>query len=204
MIKLKTIVESKFQMGQHLYHYTTMKRLYKMLKENEMRVKQYVEAEKKYSFSFSRSKQWLYDTGVFDKIGVNSDCAVVFDAYKLSTKFKMKPYSFFNEFGKDKELGNKTYHEFEERILIDSNIIPNIRNYIVGIYVSKKYIVSLSKNDFISLISSLTNFSHSDFEFSEYIKKISSLFDDDHNDTDKLHYVKTKLENDLGIEVTII
>jgi hypothetical protein len=210
MIKLKNIVESKFASDQELYHYTIIKKMYRMLKIDKMLSKTYYEKLKSYAFSFSRSKIWFYDNAVYDKTGIKTECAIVFSADKLSSKYKMKPYNFFNEFGNIdhwNDIMQKKYHEYEERILSSTNIIPNVKRYIIGIYVSKRFIISLSEYDFSEFIYELDavlNNNVSGRNFDIHDNRFAYLFDKHSTDDDRLNYIKNKIEKDFGIKVTLI
>lgn len=210
MIKLKNIVESKFTSDQELYHYTTIEKMYKMLKTDKMMSKTYYEKLKSYAFSFSRSKIWFHDNAVYDKTGIKTECAIVFSADKLSSKYKMKPYNFFNEFGKIdhwNDIIQKKYHEYEERILSKTNIISNVKRYITGIYVSKRFILSLSEYSFTEFIHELDDVLYNKTygtNFDIYDDRFAYLFDKHSTDADILNYIKNKIEKDFGIKVTII
>lgn len=204
MIKLKPIIESKYSVDQNLYHYTGIVKLFKIIKSNKLTTRQYYEKFKQYSFSFSRSKQWLYDTSIVEMFGVNNECAMVFNANKLSSKYKIYPYSFFNEFGRgEQEKSKLKYHEFEERILSKYPYMPNVKSYISGVCLSKRMIYNM---DFLSVKYNFYMIDHLDDEYYFNEEYTSNLISKDRIDDKEyiLNYFKDKIENDLKLKVTIV
>jgi len=205
MIKLKPIIESKYTHDQELYHYTSLIKLYKICISNELRGRSYypkLNTNSKldmYSVSFSRSKQWLYDTSISKKFGVDNECAIIFDANKLSNKYKLYPYSFFNEYPQPSGYSKTTRHEFEERILlVDSNKLLDVKSYIRGILLSKKELFfSTDESSAIDLIVRLNDI----IPNSRY--SVVDL-ESPHMPRYVLNFLRDKIEDDLKLRVDII
>lgn len=201
MIKLKPIIESKYAHGQELYHYTSIVKLYEIFSSNSLKSKHYYTKLGRYAVSFSRSKQWLYDTSIHNRFNVANECAIIFDADKLSSKYKLYPYSYFSEFkpasGKYSKMQN---HEFEERILLSgrNNILPNVKSYITGILISKKEMsFKVDKDSAIDLIVKLNDI----IPNSRY-----SVVDLENPDNPRyvLNFLRDKIEDDLKLKVTLV
>lgn len=201
MIKLKPIIESKYAHGQELYHYTSLIKLYKICITNELKSSQFYPNLGKYAVSFSRSKQWLYDTSISNDFNVDNECAIIFDANKLSHKYKLYPYSYFSEFKPHDGPYSKTRsHEFEERILLadDSKELPNVKSYIKGILLSKKELSfktdESSATDLIVRLNELlpnSRYSVVDLESPHMPRYV-------------LNFLRDKIEDDLKLRVTIV
>lgn len=201
MIKLKPIIESKYTPGQELYHYTSLIKLYKICITNVMKSTQFYPKLDRYAISFSRSKQWLYDTSISKKFNVDTECVIIFDANKLSDRYKLEPYSYYKEFGPHKgEYSKLKHHEFEERIILADDIreLPNVKSYVKGILLSKKELAfKTDEESAIELIERLNDMKTN----SRY--SVTDL-DSPHMPRYVLNFLRDKIEDDLKLRVTIV
>jgi len=118
-----------------IYHYTTYKAVLDILKSNSLKSKNFGKW-----ISFTRSKYPLFSDDVVQ---------ISFDGDKLSEKYKIEPFNFFNNYSKD---------EKEERI--EAKEIRNIDKYIISVKI--KYNKQLFNRFF-------------DIDFDKYIYSVKSF-----------------------------
>lgn len=163
MIKLKPMIESKYTQDHVLYHYTSLESLIEILVDDFLMAHNKKYSNSIYNFrddvvSLSRSKQWLYLKRPSISFVVTM-CAIELNADKLSNKYKLQPYSYYNNFIPDDDDANvgdgydkSIHHEFEEMVRVTSfkkqgnqkiSGIPNISSYINCILLSRPNIESV-------------------------------------------------------------
>lgn len=165
MIKLKSLIESKYSHDHVLYHYTSLENLIMILVDDFLKASHNKYSKSIYNFtddtiSLSRSKQWLYIRQP-SKNFVVTMCAIELNADKLSNKYKLEPYDFYNNRIPDDDqtsmgdgYNKHWHHEFEEVVRVtsfkqkdDKKItgIPNISSYINCILLSRPNIESVDR-----------------------------------------------------------
>lgn len=134
---LREINEGK-QVGD-LYHFTYAGRLLFILKQNILKAIQSNDEGKKY-ISFTRNKNLFLNPS---RIAGDFEVALVIDGDKLSSNYKIEPYS----------APESKKNEYEERVVIDPKKqgIDNIKNYIkkiiiIGDKVSSEEIEEIKNN----------------------------------------------------------
>jgi len=216
MIKLKTLIESKYSHDHVLYHYTSLENLIAILVDDFLEATNHKHDNSVYNFtddtiSLSRSKQWLYIKKP-SKNFVGTMCAIELNADKLSNKYKLEPYDFFNNRMPDDDQTPMGYgynkhwhHEFEEVVRVtsfkqkdDKKItgIPNISSYINCILLSRPNIESVNSvnkhlsNDIKSHIFDYLNLGEWQIEKYEDMSLIEIMVD--------------MLENNFNMNVKIV
>ena len=160
MLKLKKILsESKYAYGQELYHYTSISNAFKILLHDELKAsnerEDYSQPIYKQYISFSRSKNWLY-INKFRLNNVKIECAIVVDANKLSSNYRIEPFAA-NNFEKNSHM-----FEYEERLVIkkpfdpdeddDVAFIPNFNKYVKYVIIKKNIIGRINNIKFANLL----------------------------------------------------
>ena len=137
MIKLIEIyneLQEAKQVGT-IYHFASLPNLINILKENRLRASNKVQ---KY-ISFTRDKNFYKASDTRTIWGVDTEVRIVVDGDKLSTKYKIEPYNFFNT-RKKMDLYDKG--EYEERVV--SPVINNLDQYVIAYEIL--YINAMGEN----------------------------------------------------------
>jgi hypothetical protein len=216
MIKLKPLVESKYSHDHVLYHYTSLENLIAILVDDFLEATNHKHDNSVYNFtddtiSLSRSKQWMYIKAP-SKNFVVTMCAIELNADKLSNKYKLEPYDFFNNripADEQTPMGdgyNKHWHhEFEEVVRVtsfkqkgDKKItgIPNINSYINCILLSRPNIESVD-----------SVFNHFSYDIKSHIFDYLNFGEwqrEKYEDMSLLDVMVELLENNFNMNVKIV
>jgi hypothetical protein len=150
-----------------IYHFTGVENLNKIIEDNKLmsssKKQRDIKTGKKqvYSISFTRDKFFPYERDL--KLGSRYlDARIVVDGNKLSNKYKIEPFNFFNKKTRYNYPLSRT--EFEERITFsldeENPDILNFDNYVISYDILvdlllKSNIKNISKN-IIDLIKKLS------------------------------------------------
>ena len=147
MKRYKSYFEAK-QVGI-IYHFTPYENLISIIKDDALMIKNHN------YLSFTRDKN-------ANKSRLKLQCKIVLDGDKLSNKYKIEPFDYFNsEYNKQHPIGYSGQDEQEERIKI--RILKDLHKYV------KEIIISYNPDVFNYIGKEW------DFLFNEYLREISEL-----------------------------
>jgi hypothetical protein len=158
MKRFKQYISERKQVG-NLYHYTNIKKLPYILKDNKLKVGALQSID---AISFTRNKNLHKEDTL-----INTDVRFTIDGDKLSDKYKIGP---FHDPYIDIKSGKKR-DEFEERI--KKKYIPNILKYIKSIEIINPNKIDISPDKFKELYD-IDVYNHVNVDL--FIKKLKEKY----------------------------
>jgi hypothetical protein len=146
IVKMKTMMGLNEGLSDILYHFTYIRNLVNILKQNEFHASTNIGTPsdlntsrgKFFFFSATRSRGGEGKGSGYGR----SPVKIVLDGKKLNQRYKGFPLDYWQNSSKESDWSDKTDYinslkskELEDRIVLDSPTIPNASNYILEIHV---------------------------------------------------------------------